>query len=172
MSVTGWESKMRKRQRIPSYILPRLREARTQPLSDMSSVEDYMEVIYELIEEKGYARSVDISRYLGVKSPSVTSMLQRLDRMRLVDYEKYRGIRLTAKGERLAKSVKERHLVITRFLQILGVTEDIANSDAEGIEHHVHRTTIDRISRFVDFVNNNHTWFETFERSLPSHLPA
>lgn len=138
-----------------------------QPPSDLTtSVEDYMEVIYELIREKGYARSVDISKYLGVKSPSVTSMLHRLHRKGLVLYERYRGITLTSKGGRLAKSVKERHLVIAKFLQILGVAEDIANSDAEGIEHHVHKTTIDRITRFVDFATRNQTWFETFERSL------
>lgn len=150
-----------------SYILSRLRQARTQPLSDFTtSVEDYLEVTYELMREKGYARAVDISKYLGVKSPSVTSMLQRLHRMGLVVYERYRGITLTAKGERLARSVKERHLVITQFLRILGVGENIANSDAEGIEHHVHAITIDRITRFVDFVRKNQAWFETFERTL------
>src|SRR3972149_11575175 len=158
---------MPSRDKTRSYILSQLREARTQPLTDLTtSVEDYMEVIYELIQEKGYARSIDISKYLGVKSPSVTSMLQRLDRMGLVVYERYRGITLTSKGDRLAKSVKERHLVITKFLQIFGVAENIANSDAEGIEHHVHKATIERITRFVDFVSKNHAWFETFQRNL------
>ena len=161
---------MPSRDKTASYILSQLREARTQPLTDLTtSVEDYMEVIYELIQEKGYARSIDISKYLGVKSPSVTSMLQRLDRMGLVDYERYRGITLTSNGERLAKSVKERHLVIAKFLQILGVAENVANSDAEGIEHHVHKVTIDRITRFVDFVAKNQAWFDTFQRSLSTH---
>lgn len=150
-----------------SYILARLKEARTQSLSELTTgVEDYLEVIYELLQEKGYARSVDISRYLGVRSPSVTSMLQRLDRMGLVVYERYRGITLTTKGEHLAQSVKERHLGITRFLRIIGIDEKTANSDAEGIEHHVHRVTIKRINRFVDFVGRNQTWFEIFERTL------
>jgi len=158
---------MRSKEGTTSYILARLREARTQPQSDLTtSAEDYLEVIYELMREKGYARSVDISEYLGVKSPSVTSMLQRLHRMDLVVYERYRGIRLTPKGERLARSVKERHLVITDFLRILGVGEKIANSDAEGIEHHLHPVTIDRITRFVDFVRKNQAWFEEFERTL------
>lgn len=159
------------RDKTTSYILSQLKEARTQPLTDLTtSVEDYMEVIYELIQEKGYARSIDISKYLGVKSPSVTSMIQRLDKMGLVDYERYRGITLTSKGDRLAKSVKERHLVITKFLQILGVAENIANSDAEGIEHHVHKVTIERITRFVDFVSKNHAWFETLQRNLENGL--
>ncbi len=165
-SISGCRISMSK-EKTSSYILPRLKEARTQPLSEFTtSVEDYLEVIYELMQDKGYARSVDISRYLGVKSPSVTSMLQRLHQMGLVIYERYRGITLTKKGERLAQSVKERHLVITRFLRILGVDDKTANSDAEGIEHHVHKVTIDRITRFVNFVGTNQTWFEAFERTL------
>ena len=163
---------MSSKEKPTSYILSQLRRARTQPLSDFTtSVEDYLEVIYELMQEKGYARSVDISKYLGVKSPSVTSMLQRLHRMGLVIYERYRGITLTAKGERLARSVKKRHLVITQFLRILGVDETIANSDAEGIEHHVHQATIDRITQFVVFIEKNLAWFETFERSLIKRPP-
>ena len=167
----GWKTEMRSGKKSSSYILSRLREARTLPLSNLTtSVEDYMEVIYELIQEKGYARSVDISKYLGVKSPSVTSMLQRLDRMGFVVYERYRGLTLTSKGERLAKSVKERHLTITKFLRILGVAENIANSDAEGIEHHLHKVTIERITRFVEFVTKNQAWFENFQRSFTNDL--
>ena len=157
--------------RQTSYILSRLREAR-KPSSDLtSSVEDYLEVIYELMKEKGYARSVDISEYLGVKSPSVTNMLQRLHGMGLVVYERYRGTTLTERGKRLARSVEQRHLVISQFLRILGVSENIANSDAEGIEHHVHEATIDRIAKFVEFAGKNNTWFEAFERSTKSDGP-
>jgi Mn-dependent DtxR family transcriptional regulator len=158
--------------RQTSYILPRLREARRLPCSDLtSSVEDYLEVIYELMKERGYARSVDISEYLGVKSPSVTSMLQRLHGMGLVVYERYRGITLTERGKRLARSVEQRHLVITRFLRILGVSESIANSDAEGIEHHVHEATIERINKFVDFVEKNKAWFDVFDRPAKRGRP-
>lgn len=154
-----------------SYILSRLRQARTLPSSELTtSVEDYLEVIYELMQERGYARAVDISKYLGVKSPSVTSMLQRLHRMGLVVYERYRGVTLTDKGERLARSVEQRHLVITQFLRVLGVGENIANSDAEGIEHHVHKITIGRITQFVEFVGKNQAWFKAFEHKGRSIL--
>ena len=154
--------------RQTSYILSRLREARKPSSGLTSSVEDYLEVIYELMKERGYARSVDISEYLGVKSPSVTNMLQKLHGMGLVVYERYRGITLTERGKRLARSVEQRHLVITQFLRILGVSENIANSDAEGIEHHVHEATIDRIGEFVEFAEKNKTWFKAFERSTKS----
>ncbi len=154
------------KQRRPSYILSQLRQARTLPSSDLTtSVEDYLEVISELMEDRGYARAVEISKYLGVKSPSVTSMLQRLHRIGLVVYERYRGITLTRKGEHLARSVRQRHLTITHFLRILGVGEDIANSDAEGIEHHVHKVTINRITRFVEFIGKNPAWFAAFEQT-------
>lgn len=163
---------MKAEKRQTSYILPRLRAARRLPSTELtSSVEDYLEVIYELMKERGYARSVDISEYLGVKSPSVTSMLQRLHGMGLVVYERYRGITLTERGKRLARSVEQRHLVITRFLRILGVSESIANSDAEGIEHHVHEATIDRITKFVDFVEKNKAWFDAFEHPAKNSGP-
>ena len=91
--------------------------------------------------------------------------------MGLVVYEKYRGITLTPKGERLARSVKERHLIIAKFLRILGVGEVTAHSDAEGIEHHVHPITIDRITSFVDFIEGNPEWFAVFERTPNIHAP-
>jgi len=65
------------------------------PLCDLTRVEDYLEVIYGLIQTKGYARAVDIAEQLGVKSPSVTAMVQKLDDMGLVVYERYRGLTLT-----------------------------------------------------------------------------
>src|ERR671939_1485251 len=72
-------------------------------------MEDYLEVIYELIEQKGYATTVDISKYLNVSSPSVTKMVQRLDESGHLNYEKYRGISLTQQGVLVAKSIRERH---------------------------------------------------------------
>ena len=66
-------------------------------------MEDYLEVIYELIQQKGYATTVEISKYLNVSSPSVTKMVQRLDESGYLNYEKYRGISLTYEGSLLLK---------------------------------------------------------------------
>jgi len=140
--------------------------SRPNPASDLTRVEDYLEVVYDLINRKGYARSADIAESLGVKSSSVTGMLRRLDGLGLITYERYRGLTLTAKGERLAKFVQHRHLTILKFLRILGIEDKVAKLDAEGIEHHVHRTTIDRIARFVDFAGQHPSWFRTFEETL------
>jgi Mn-dependent DtxR family transcriptional regulator len=112
-------------------------------------MEDYLEVIFELIEQKGYATSVDISEYLSVSAPSVTKMLQKLDGSRYLNYEKYRGISLTNEGAKIAKSMRERHSLLVEFLKMIGVAEDIANKDAEGIEHHLHLETLVKLEGFV-----------------------
>ena len=88
--------------------LERAKENRLEAIRDANSVkkedrtdrmEDYLEVIYELVEQKGYATTVDISTYLNVSSPSVTKMMQKLDETGYLKYEKYRGIRLTNEGD-------------------------------------------------------------------------
>ena len=144
--------------------------SRPNPASDLTRVEDYLEVVYDLIQKKGYARSADIAELLEVKAPSVTSMLQRLDRMGLIKYERYRGLTFTEKGERMARFTQQKHLTLIRFLRILGVEEKTARLDAEGIEHHVHKTTINRIERFVNFVEKNPSRLKIFEDAeIPTH---
>lgn len=132
------------------------------PLADLTRVEDYLEVVYDLIQEKGYARSSDIAERLTIKSPSVTRMLQRLNGMGLIVYERYRGLTLTDKGEEMARFIQQKHATIIKFLQILGIEEKTARLDAEGIEHHVHKVTLNRIEHFVNFVNKHPSWFKTF----------
>jgi Mn-dependent DtxR family transcriptional regulator len=118
-------------------------------------MEDYLEVIYELIQQKGYATTTDISNYLNVTLPSVTKMIRKLDEIRCLDYEKYRGIRLTEEGIAVAKSIHERHSLLTEFFKMIGVDEETANRDAEGIEHHLHPQTLKKLQEFVMRVKNN-----------------
>jgi Mn-dependent DtxR family transcriptional regulator len=112
-------------------------------------MEDYLEVIYELIQYKGYATTIDISEYLNVSSPSVTKMVQKLNESGHLNYEKYRGIRLTDKGTFVAKNIRERHGLLAEFLKIIGVDEDTANKDAEGIEHHLQPKTLGKLENFI-----------------------
>jgi Mn-dependent DtxR family transcriptional regulator len=112
-------------------------------------MEDYLEVIYELIQYKGYATTIDISEYLNVSSPSVTKMVQKLNESGHLNYEKYRGIRLTEKGILVAKSIRERHGLLAEFLKIIGVDEDTANKDAEGIEHYLQPKTLGKLESFI-----------------------
>ncbi len=105
-------------------------------------MEDYLERILELIQSKGYARVVDIAASLKISQASVTNMVQRLDADRLLKYEKYRGLVLTAAGETLARSIARRHQLLTDFLNLLGLDERVINHDVEGMEHHISPSTL------------------------------
>ena len=112
-------------------------------------MEDYLEVIYELIKKKGYATQTDISESLNVSLPSVTKMLQRLDESKYLKYEKYRGINLTEEGIEVAENIHEKHGLLSEFFKMIGVDEDVANIDAEGIEHHLHAQTLKKLREFI-----------------------
>lgn len=112
-------------------------------------MEDYLEIIHELVQQKGYATSVDITECLNVSAPSVTKMMRRLDLKGYLEYEKYRGIRLTKQGKTVAESIKKRHELLTEFFKVIGVSEDIADQDAEGIEHHLHAETLEKLELFL-----------------------
>jgi Mn-dependent DtxR family transcriptional regulator len=141
---------------LKSTRLESIRDANGVKRDDRTTrMEDYLEVIYELIEQKGYATTVDISKYLNVSSPSVTKMVQRLDESGHLNYEKYRGISLTQEGTFVAKSIRERHGLLADFFKIIGVDEDSANKDAEGIEHHLHPETLKKLEEFVRIVKKN-----------------
>jgi Mn-dependent DtxR family transcriptional regulator len=115
------------------------------------SMEDYLEKIYELMNEKGYARVSDIASSLDVQPSSVTKMLQKLDDNQYVTYEKYRGIVLTARGRRMGELMKRRHAMLADFLRILGVNEETVQKDVEGIEHHVSPSTLEALQSLVWF---------------------
>ena len=118
-------------------------------------MEDYLEVISELVELKGYATTLDISRYLNVSAPSVTKMLQRLDDGGYLEYEKYRGINLTQKGNQIAGTIRQKHGILLEFFEILGIGSDTANRDAEGLEHHINPKTIKQLRKFITFLKSN-----------------
>ena len=113
-------------------------------------MDDYLEQILHLIEAKGYARAVDISKNLGISQASVTNMLQRLDAEGLVNHEKYRGTVLTEEGHRIALAIIERHETLTRFLRLFGIDEETIYKDVEGMEHHVSRPTLGVIRAVAD----------------------
>jgi Mn-dependent DtxR family transcriptional regulator len=120
-------------------------------------MEDYLETIYELVQHKGYATLADIAEYLNVQPPSVTTMMRRLDESGLLNYEKYRGIQLTEKGMDIAKIIHDRHSVLSEFLKLIGVSEKIANEDAESMEHHLHPQTMHKLielTRVLKVANN------------------
>jgi Mn-dependent DtxR family transcriptional regulator len=118
-------------------------------LGSSSAVEDYLERILELINSKGYARVVDIASRLKISQASVTNMVQRLDTEGLLKYEKYRGLVLTPAGARLARKIANRHRLLTDFLKLLGLDEQVIYHDVEGMEHHISEPTLRAIERLT-----------------------
>ncbi len=114
--------------------------------------EDYLRVIYELSGEKGYATVSDVAQRLSVKPPSVTDMIKKLSDSGYVVYEPYKPITLSEEGRAIAREVADKHRVLTNFFTILGIDPEIAEEDACGIEHHLHRETSELLTKFVEFV--------------------
>ena len=126
-----------------------------QSRKDISRLEDYLEANYNLNEEKGYVRAADISEKLSVKPPTVSNMVKNLADKGYLEHKKYRGMRLTPSGEKIARSVIKRHRVISDLISMLGVDDQTAYIDTEGIEHHVHPTTLRRFERLADYLREN-----------------
>lgn len=132
----------------PEVQVESFRQAREARRSEL--VEDYVELIDDLIEDGGEARQVDIAARLGVAQPTVAKMLKRLAEDGLVQQRPYRGVFLTPAGRELAAQSRERHRVVEQFLRALGVSPETARRDAEGIEHHVGGETLEAFRRFTE----------------------
>ena len=129
------------------------------------SAEDYLERIHELIEEKGYARVVDIASSLKVKQASVTSMVQKLGEAGYLNYEKYRGLVLTAKGRDVAQRIQKRHETLSRFFSLFGLDAETQQQDIEGIEHHLSPDTVLILSDLAQFFEDNPDTLKAFIKS-------
>jgi DtxR family manganese transport transcriptional regulator len=113
------------------------------------TAEDYVEAIADLIASEGEARAVDLARSLGVSHVTVVRTIARLQRDGYVSTKPYRSIFLTAKGARLAEESRRRHEVVQLFLISLGIPADVAERDAEGIEHHCSPQTLAAFERHL-----------------------
>ncbi|MFW6064962.1 MAG: metal-dependent transcriptional regulator [Candidatus Natronoplasma sp.] len=128
--------------------------------------EEYLETIYDVVQAKGYAKVKDIAEGLDVGLSSVTEMFQKLDKKGYIDYKKYSGVTLTNKGEEKAVELSEKHEVLKDFFIILGMDEELADEDACKIEHVVRRETMERLTKFVDFIQSHEKplWLERFKK--------
>lgn len=129
------------------------------------SAEDYLERIHELIEEKGYARVVDIASSLKVRQASVTHMVQKLGESGYLNYEKYRGLILTEKGKNVAREIQKRHETLSRFFSLFGLRDDTQRRDIEGIEHHLSPETVEVLSDLARFFERSPETLKRFVKS-------
>lgn len=127
-------------------------------------MEDYLEVISELVELKGYATPLDISKYMNVSPPSVTKMLRRLDKDQYIEYIKYHGLKLKPQGKRLAEEIRQKHSDLLEFFEMIGVDNATANVDVEGMEHHLNPKTMKQLRKFTTFLKSQPEILDLFVR--------
>jgi DtxR family manganese transport transcriptional regulator len=114
-----------------------------------SMLEDYTELIADLIAANGEARTTDIARRLGVAHPTASKTIARLKREGLATARPYRGIFLTDAGIAMANSVRQRHRLVVDLLLAIGAPREAAEADAEGIEHYVSDATLRAFEAFL-----------------------
>ena len=125
---------------------------RTRKDHATETAEDYVEAIADVIAERGVCRANDLARRFAVSHVTVHRIVTRLHEEKLLTTEPYQPIQLTAKGKRMAKRVRERHQLVYDFLIAIGVDPVTAQTDAEGIEHHVSPQTLRRFEQVIEQV--------------------
>lgn len=140
-------------------------KTKNKPLT--SVMEDYLEAIAVLEENKKVVRVKDIAKRLGVKMPSVTSMLKSLSSRDLIHYEKYEYVELTDKGADIGEKMRRKHRALCAFLtDILNVDFKTADEEACQMEHALSSSTLDKLTDFMEFVQTcpraGQTWLDHF----------
>jgi DtxR family manganese transport transcriptional regulator len=131
----------------------RFQKARADNAAEAAA--DYVELIQDLIDEFGEARATDLASHMGVSHVTVSKGLQRLVKNGLVTYRPYRSIFLTEAGRELARDARERHVIVLKFLRSLGISETVAEQDAEGMEHHLSPETMAALRAYLEQLGTN-----------------
>lgn len=134
---------------MPRSQLPARSHARTRRDHASETAEDYVEAIDDIIGQRGECRVIDLARRFGVSHVTVSRTTGRLFRDGLIETQPYGPIVLTDEGAALANTARERHQIVLRFLQVLGVSALTAEIDAEGIEHHCSDETLRLMQEFI-----------------------
>ena len=133
---------------LPDPQLQARRFARVRAAHRTEMQEDYVELIGDLIAATGEARAADLAERFGVTAATVTNTLARLKKAGLIEMQPYRSIFLTPAGEAMAAQSRARHAVVVAFLLSLGLSDEVAEMDAEGLEHHLSEETLAAMRAF------------------------
>jgi DtxR family manganese transport transcriptional regulator len=134
---------------LPTELAQARRFGKARSAQSAALLEDYVELIDDLLDSTGEARPTDIARRLGVSHATAIKAISRLKREGVATARPYRGVFLTEAGQALAARVRARHRLVVEVLLALGVPAEAAEADAEGIEHHVSETTLKAFARFL-----------------------
>lgn len=135
-------------------------------MNDLSaSLEDYLEIICNLIENNGGAKAVEIAKRFNISRASVSEALNRLEQKGLIIYEGHKGIRITEEGLIQAKKVIQKHKILTSFFEnTLGIDKETAENNACKIEHVISEDVFEQIEKFQNFCSNNNDFVQRFKR--------
>lgn len=114
--------------------------------------EDYLETIYNLQKKLGYVRLSDVAKELQLSKPSVTQMMQRLEKDGCAIYRPYSPLKLTTKGRKIGKQIADRHQVLAEFFTLLNIPKKTQEKDIHGIEHHLSKTTLEQLKKVTKFL--------------------
>jgi DtxR family transcriptional regulator, manganese transport regulator len=134
---------------LPAELTQARRFGKTRTAQSTALLEDYVELIDDLLASTGEARPTDIARRFGVSHATAIKTISRLKRAGMATARPYRGVFLTEAGSALAQRVRARHRLVVDVLRAIGVPDEAAEADAEGIEHHVSETTLKAFARFL-----------------------
>ena len=135
--------------KLPAELTQARRFGKTRSAQSGALLEDYVELIDDLLTSNGEARPTDVARRLGVSHATAIKTIARLKRGGLATGRPYRGVFLTDEGQKLAARVRSRHRLVVDILLALGVPAEAAEADAEGIEHYVSEASLKAFAQFL-----------------------
>jgi DtxR family transcriptional regulator, manganese transport regulator len=135
--------------KLPAELTQAQRFGKARSAQSGALLEDYVELIADLLASSGEARPTDVARRLGVSHVTAIKTIARLKREGLATGRPYRGVFLTDEGRKLAARVRARHRIVVDVLLALGVPAEAAEADAEGMEHYVSETTLKAFAQFL-----------------------
>lgn len=134
---------------LPTELVQARRFGKTRSAQSTAILEDYVELIADLLSRTGEARPTDIARRLGVSHATAIKTISRLKKAGLATSRPYRGVFLTEQGQALAERSHARHRLVVDLLRAVGVPSEAAEADAEGMEHHCSETTLKAFAQFL-----------------------
>jgi DtxR family manganese transport transcriptional regulator len=134
---------------LPAELIQARRFGKTRSAQSGALLEDYVELISDLLATSGEARPTDVARRFGVSHATAIKTISRLKREGLATGRPYRGVFLTGTGHALAERMRAHHRLVVDLLVALGVPTEVAEADAEGIEHHVSEATLQAFAHFL-----------------------
>jgi DtxR family manganese transport transcriptional regulator len=134
---------------LPAELIQARRFGKTRSAQSGALLEDYVELISDLLATSGEARPTDVARRFGVSHATAIKTISRLKREGLATGRPYRGVFLTETGHALAERMRAHHRLVVDLLVALGVPTEVAEADAEGIEHHVSEATLQAFAHFL-----------------------